>query len=103
MKNRMAERKSRKQPYTEAEEDAERAELEALFGPGDFDDCRIIPAEEILSFDKYFDYQEGLLYVFLLHIMRIIMLVKLVNKSQNLKFQERIKKQHRAESHSQNA
>lgn len=31
------------------------------------------------------------------------MLVKLVNKSQNLKFQERIKKQHRAESHSQNA
>ena len=43
----MADRKSRKQLYIKEEEDAEYAELEALFGAGDFDDCRIIPDEKI--------------------------------------------------------
>lgn len=95
-------RRSKKQEYTKEEEEEDAKELEALFGASDIDDPRIVPAEEIIGFEKYFDYQEGLSYVFLLHILRIIMLVKLVNKSQNLKFEERIKKQHRAESHSQN-
>ena len=66
--------------------EADQRAIDEKFGTDDLELPKILKAEEIISFDKYFDFQEGLNYVLLLHIMRMILLVKTVNKSQNLKY-----------------
>jgi len=38
-------------------------------------------------------------YVLMLHCLRITLLIKVINKSQQIKTQERILKQHKAQSH----
>lgn len=81
-----AKRRAGERIKVEGDEEADQAAIDAVFGTTNLDDPKIITAEEIVTFDKYFDFQEGLNYILLLHIMRMMLLVKVVNKSQNLKF-----------------
>lgn len=54
--------------------------------------------EELLAFDKYADFQEAMNYTFMLHCMRMVLLIKLVNKSTQLRAQERAQKQLKAQA-----
>lgn len=51
----------------------------------------------MFSFDNYIKIQGQIEYILMLHCLRMVMLVKLINKSHNLKYQERINKQYWAE------
>lgn len=72
------------------------AELEMKFGSTTPEDGKVAQGEDLIGFDKYVDYQENMQYIFLMHAQRIIMLTKLVNKSYEIRNQERQKKQMRA-------
>ena len=57
---------------------------------------KIVKGEELISFDKYIEYAENMQYIILLHSQRMVMLTKLINKSFEIRNQERIKKQMKA-------
>jgi hypothetical protein len=57
----------------------------------------------LLQFDKDLDLQEGMNYTLMLHCMRMVLLIKLVNKSTNLRAQERTQKQQKAQARSTEA
>ena len=56
-------------------------------------DPLIIPAKNLLKFRQYVEIQEQFNYIIMLHVLRMTLLIKLVNKSMNLKYQERLLKQ----------
>ena len=66
------------------------------FGSASPEDGKIVQGEDLIGFDKYVEYQENMNYIFLMHAQRIIMLTKLVNKSYEIRNQERQKKQMKA-------
>ena len=51
----------------------------------DLEDPRLIKAEQMFSFDNYIKIQGQIEYILMLHCLRMVMLVKLINKSHNLK------------------
>ena len=55
------------------------------FGFREQKEGKVINGEELITFDKFVDYQENAYYIFLLHAQRIIMLTKLVNKSYEIR------------------
>ena len=59
------------------------------------------PCKDILTIEKYTEYHENINYTLLLHIIRMTLLVKLVNKSQNLRNLERNLKHHKGQAHAQ--
>ena len=77
-----------------------RADLEVKYGSASPEDGKVVQGEDLIGFDKYVDYQENMKYIFLMHAQRIIMLTKLVNKSYEIRNQERQKKQMRAQASS---
>ena len=57
---------------------------------------RVLMGEEIIPFDKYADFIEAAQYMLLMHASRMTLLIKLVNKSYNVRYQERIDKKKKA-------
>lgn len=53
----------------------------------------IIPASMLLDLKAYIENQELFNYILFLHVSRMTLLVKLINKSMNLKMQQRLQKQ----------
>ena len=72
--------------------------MELRFGFRDIDGGKVVQGEDLISLDKLAEYQESMQYVFILHAQRIIMLTKLVNKSYEIRNQERLKKQMKAQA-----
>ena len=72
--------------------------IEQKFGKEEPDAARVVAGEELLAFDKYADFQEAMNYTFMLHCMRMVLLIKLVNKSTQLRAQERAQKQLKAQA-----
>lgn len=62
-----------------------------MFGPTN-DGYVIITADQLVPLNKYFDFQEAMNYIILLHCLRMTLLIKIINKSSYLKNQERIVK-----------
>ena len=73
-----------------------RLEMELRFGSEAPWNGKIVKGEELISFDKYIEYAENMQYIILLHSQRMVMLTKLINKSFEIRNQERIKKQMKA-------
>lgn len=58
---------------------------------------RILTGEELVSFNTYVDQAENLNYFLVLHVQRMILLMKLVNKSFSIRNLGRLKKQESAQ------
>ena len=63
----------------------------------------ILTSGELITFDKYIDFQESTYYVVMSHVNRMTLLVKLLNKSFSIREQERLKKQIKATQTTNNA
>lgn len=59
---------------------------------------KVYKGENILKFDQYIDNQELLNFNLLLHSSRIILLIKIINKSYQIRCTETERKKYRAQT-----
>ena len=66
---------------TQEQRDAEQKIIDQKFGVEPTECAKVFAGEDLVAFDKYVDFQEALNYSLMLHCMRMVLLIKLVNKS----------------------